>query len=101
MLVSLSAKASQNTLINQIVPMVEKYKDSTNSKFRVVYMQYIQQVAHYLPANLLRHHFENATNLTKDLIANARYNALKTILCMCQNVKVPIPSQFALFTRNN
>lgn len=88
MLVSLSAKASQNTLINQIAPMVEKYKDSTNSKYRVIYLQYIQRVAHLLPVNLLRHHLENSINLTKDLIPNARYNALKTILRIFQQVKV-------------
>jgi len=90
MLVSLSGKASQNTLINQIVPMVEKYKDSTNSKYRVVYLHYIKNVAHLLPSNLLRHHIENTVALTKDLIPNARYNALKSILTVYQMLKVYI-----------
>jgi hypothetical protein len=88
MLVSLSGKASQNTLINQIIPMVEKYKDSKNSKYRVVYLHYIKSVAHLLPSNLLRHHIENATNLTKDLIPNVRYNAIKSILTIFKLLKV-------------
>lgn len=88
MLVSLSAKASQNTLINQIMPTVEKYKDSKHSKYRAVYLHYIKEVAHLLPVNLLRHQLENIIALTKDLVPNARYNALKTLLTIFQNVKV-------------
>ena len=43
-MVSLSEKASQKVLVDQILPVVEKYKDSTNSKFRVVYMQYVKDI---------------------------------------------------------
>jgi len=43
-MVSLSEKASQKVLVDQILPGVEKYKDSTNSKFRVVYMQYVKDI---------------------------------------------------------
>jgi len=47
MLVSLSTKASQNVLVSQILPLIEKYKDSTNSKYRMVYLHYIKDIGKF------------------------------------------------------
>lgn len=44
MMVSLSLKASQKILVSHIVPLIEKYKDSQNSKFRMVYLHYIKDI---------------------------------------------------------